>query len=83
MNKHHGQTVEYIVRKKRCNLIALGKALNVNRRTLYDWFRQPLLQSEIIFRIGIIINHDFSVEFPDLFKTERFSIADKLFFNRN
>jgi lambda repressor-like predicted transcriptional regulator len=77
MNDHRGQIVEYIVRKNGYSLTDLGKTLNVNRRTLYNWFKQPLLQSDRILRIGIIIRHDFSIEFPDLFNSEDFTVTPK------
>jgi len=75
--KHHGQIVEYIIRRSGYNLCDLAKALNVNRRTLYNWFNQTRLRSDIIFRIGKIIRHNFSVEFPELFLPYQFDIIQK------
>ena len=52
----------------------IAKFTNVNRRSVYNWFSQEELNSNIIFRIGSIINHNFSTEFPDLFTNEDFDI---------
>lgn len=73
MSKHYGQLVEYIVRKKGYSLSDLAKELNINRRTIYNWFQTNDLKRDMIYRIGYIIKHDFSKEFPEIFTTEDFS----------
>ncbi|MBB2148457.1 hypothetical protein [Pedobacter gandavensis] len=45
----------------------LSRKLHVSRRTIYNWFDQESLSFDIIFKIGNVINHDFSKEFPDDF----------------
>lgn len=72
MNTHQGQIVEYIVRKNGYNISSLAKDLDVNRRSMYNWFNQKELKSDVIRRIGHIIRHDFSKEFPSLFTSEDF-----------
>ena len=72
MNKHQGQIVEYIVRKNGYSLSDLAKELKVNRRSLYNWFNQAHLKPEMIYRIGCVIRHDFSKEFPELFTASEF-----------
>ena len=72
MNKHYGQLVEYIVRKDGYSLSDLAKELNINRRTIYNWFQTSNLRSDVIYRIGYVIRHDFSKEFPELFTKEDF-----------
>lgn len=72
MNTHQGQIVEYIVRKNGYNISDLAKALNVNRRSMYNWFNQKELKWDVIYKIGYIIRHDFSKEFPLLFTNEDF-----------
>ena len=73
MNKHYGQLVEYIVRKNGYSLSELAKELNINRRTIYNWFQTSNLKSDIIYRIGYVVRHDFSKEFPELFTAEDFT----------
>ncbi|MBE9583765.1 helix-turn-helix domain-containing protein [Mucilaginibacter sp. JRF] len=76
MDKHlqqHGQLVEAAVRRRGINLSDLAKELGVNRRTIYNWFQSPNLKRDVIYRIGLRIGHDFSVEFPELFTSDMFS----------
>lgn len=73
MDKHQGQIVEYIVRKNGFSLSELAKALNINRRSLYNWFQAKELKRGAIHRIGCVVRHDFSKEFPELFLSEDFS----------
>ena len=73
MNKHQGQIVEYIVRKNGFSLSELAKALNINRRSLYNWFQAKTLKKSVIHRIGCVLRHDFSKEFPELFLSEDFN----------
>ncbi|AMR30494.1 hypothetical protein A0256_03180 [Mucilaginibacter sp. PAMC 26640] len=70
MSKHHGQIIEYAVRRAGYNLSELAKALGVNRRTLYNWFQMPRLRPDLIYRIGKIVRHDFSTDFPELLTSD-------------
>lgn len=67
MALHHGETIEKIIRKNGHSISEVATRLNVNRRSIYNWFTQPILRQEIIHKIGKAIMHDFSVEFPGLF----------------
>ncbi|GGE63920.1 putative ATPase subunit gpP of terminase [Pedobacter psychrotolerans] len=67
MELHHGQTVERIIRRNGYSIAELARIIKVNRRSVYNWFNQRHLKPEIIFRIGSVLNHDFSSEFPSLF----------------
>lgn len=73
MDKHYGQIVELVIRKKGFSISELARLTHMNRRSVYNWFNQKYLKQEIIYQIGIIINHDFSVEFPELFRKEDFN----------
>jgi lambda repressor-like predicted transcriptional regulator len=72
MDTHYGQIVEMLVRKKGYSISELARLTHVNRKSVYNWFNQKYLKTEIIYRIGFILKHDFSVEFPDLFTKEDF-----------
>jgi hypothetical protein len=78
MDKHHGQIVEYRVRKNAYCISDLARASNVNRRSIYNWFNQKRLREEIIFKIGLTIRHDFSQEFPELFKKDDFKAIHQI-----
>ncbi|TWR28837.1 hypothetical protein FPZ43_11240 [Mucilaginibacter pallidiroseus] len=72
-NYHHGQLVEYTIRKNGYNLTDLANKLNVNRRTIYNWFQQPNLKISIIIAIGNVIRHDFSQDLPGILEDKDFS----------
>jgi len=74
MDKHYGQIVELIIRKKGYSISELARLTHVNRRSVYNWFNQKYLRTEIIYRIGCIMKHDFSVEFPEIFTKEDFNL---------
>ncbi len=72
MNIHHGETIEKVVRRNGHSITDVAKLTKVNRRSVYNWFNQPRLKPEIIYKIGCVINHDFSAELPQLFTPEDF-----------
>jgi hypothetical protein len=77
MTKHHGQIIEKIIRRDGHSISNVARNMDVNRRTVYNWFNQAVLRQEIIYKIGHGIMHDFSVEFPELFKPEDFVFKNK------
>jgi transcriptional regulator with XRE-family HTH domain len=77
MEPHYGQIVERIIRRKGYSISELARLTKVNRRSVYNWFNQKQLKPEIIFRIGTVVNYDFSAEFPGLFPDEDFSKQNK------
>ena len=73
MENHHGQVIELTIRKKGLNITEVARLSHVNRRTVYNWFNQKYVKSEVIYQLGLLLKHDFSVEFPDLFSKEDFT----------
>lgn len=78
MDKHHGQIIEYRVRKNGYSISDLARGIKVNRRSVYNWFNQKYLKKDIIFHIGQILRHDFSQEFPELFVTDDFKSIQRI-----
>ncbi|AYL95245.1 hypothetical protein [Mucilaginibacter celer] len=78
MEKHYGQIVEYRVRKNGFCISDLARCTNVNRRSIYNWFNQKKLRSDVILKIGFAIKHDFAQEFPELFESNDFKTIYKL-----
>ena len=72
MEKHHGKIIEYRIRKNGYSISDLARSTHVNRRSVYNWFTQKQLKSNIIYRIGCALKHDFSEEFPELFTSDDF-----------
>lgn len=66
-NIHHGQIIERAVRCNQMGISEIARRLNVSRRTLYNWFETKQLPPDIIYKIGYIIDYDFSKEFPEEF----------------
>ncbi|TSD67741.1 helix-turn-helix transcriptional regulator [Inquilinus sp. KBS0705] len=72
MENHRGKKVEYIIKKRGLNIKDLAAEIEVNRRSMYNWFNQQELSPAIIIKIGRVIKHDFSKEFPELFSGTEF-----------
>ncbi|MEJ6981376.1 helix-turn-helix domain-containing protein [Pedobacter sp. P351] len=62
-----GEIVELVIRRNHISISELSRKLKVSRRSIYNWFTQESLSREIIYKIGEVLHHDFSVEFPDMF----------------
>jgi plasmid maintenance system antidote protein VapI len=63
----NGEIVELVIRRNHISISELSRKLKVSRRSIYNWFTQENLSREIIYKIGEVLNHDFSAEFPDMF----------------
>ncbi len=63
--KHDGEVIEKVIRRNGVSIAELGRVLNVNRRSIYNWFNQRRLNNDLIIRIGQAINYDFSKDFPN------------------
>jgi transcriptional regulator with XRE-family HTH domain len=74
---HYGHIVERIVRRNQMGISEIARKLNVSRRTLYNWFEMKKLDLEVICKIGDVIGHDFSPEFPEEFTNRNMSISDE------
>ncbi|TWR25255.1 TetR/AcrR family transcriptional regulator [Mucilaginibacter pallidiroseus] len=81
MEKHNGQITEYLVRKNGFSITELAIALNVNRRSIYNYFQNKHLKYDVMLKIGRIIRHDFSQEFPEYFTSEEFEVSNKQYSN--
>jgi|SRR6476661_11109705 len=78
MELHTGEIVERVVRRNGVSISELARRMNVNRRSVYNWFQQKTLKLDLICKIGYVLGHDFSVEFPDAFGEKGFAIMEHL-----
>jgi len=78
MELHHGQTIERIIRRNGYSITDLARLTSVNRRSVYNWFNQRHLKPEIIYRIGSVIDYDFSTVFPSLYLQEEYNLRQPL-----
>jgi lambda repressor-like predicted transcriptional regulator len=75
IDKHYGEIIERTIRRNGYSISELSRLMKVNRRSIYNWFNQAKFKSEIIFKIGCALKHDFSNEFPELFSPADFQQA--------
>ncbi|MDB5144672.1 MAG: hypothetical protein JWQ66_3385 [Mucilaginibacter sp.] len=79
MGLHSGEIVELVIRRQGISISELSRRMHVNRRSIYNWFRQKTLRIETICEIGYIIGYDFSRDFPNEFSPHGFAIMEDLF----
>jgi hypothetical protein len=78
MELNAGQIVERVVRRNKVSISELARRMQVNRRSVYNWFDQKTLKIDIICKIGHVLNHDFSVDFPEAFGERGFAVMEKI-----
>lgn len=71
-----GRILERVVRRDRMSISELSRNLDVSRRTIYNWFETETLNFEIIRKVGFVIGHDFSNEFPEEFAKRNNNIKE-------
>lgn len=64
-NFHYGHAVEKVIRRNSIGISEIARRMGVSRKSIYNWFESEKITVEIIKRIGCVIDHDFSKEFPD------------------
>ncbi|MBR1775264.1 MAG: XRE family transcriptional regulator [Bacteroidales bacterium] len=60
---HIGRQIEKILNEKRYSAVWLAKQINCDRRNIYDIFKRECIDTELLKRISIALQHDF---FKDL-----------------
>jgi transcriptional regulator with XRE-family HTH domain len=59
-NIHMGQLLERVVKRKGLKVSELATALGITRRTLYNWFKQEVIDEVTMAKISSVIVYDFS-----------------------
>ena len=54
-----GELLERAIRRKGLNITELALALNITRRTLYNWFKQEIIEEVIMEKLSDVINYEF------------------------
>lgn len=54
------------VEQSEMKLTDMAKMLGIGRTTLYNWLSNPEIDRDKIARIGYVIQHDFTLDFPDM-----------------
>jgi transcriptional regulator with XRE-family HTH domain len=78
MDLNAGQIVERVVRRNKVSISELARRMQVNRRSVYNWFDQKSLKIDIICKIGHVLNYDFSADFPEAFGEHSSSSIENL-----
>ena len=63
---HKGSIVEKVIRRHNLSLTTISGRMNINRRTMYNWFSKENLSDKIIVQLGEVLGYDFSADFRDL-----------------
>jgi AcrR family transcriptional regulator len=63
---HHGQRLEYLVRKNGSSISDIAKELNMNRKVIYNHFNQQNLRIELLLQYVKVLRLDLSEHFPEL-----------------
>lgn len=61
-----GKILEKVFKTSGFSLTALSKRVGYDRTTVYRHFAKPDLEFPILLKYGKALNHDFSVDFPEL-----------------
>jgi AcrR family transcriptional regulator len=53
-----GELLERAIRRKGLNITEIASALNVTRRTLYNWFKQKVIDKDTMERLSSIVTYE-------------------------
>lgn len=68
-NTHRGEIIREAIKASGVAIGVVAEKLGVSRKTLYNKFKESSIPYSFILRLGEVIHHDFSQEFPHLSKT--------------
>ena len=63
---NRGKVLEKVFKASGFSLTELSKRVAYDRTTVYRHFAKPDLEFTILIRYGKALNHDFTIEFPEL-----------------
>lgn len=65
---HRGKILEDFIKNRvpKVNIAGLARTMEYDRTTVYQHFANDNLDYSIILKYGKALNHDFSVEFPEM-----------------
>ncbi len=65
---HRGETIKEAIKASGIAVGIVAEKLGISRKTLYNKFKEASIPSSFILKLGEVIHHDFSQEFPHLSK---------------
>jgi hypothetical protein len=75
--EHRGEKLRKAIDQSGLTRKAIYERLGIDRKTLYNKLNQINLDWDFITQVGKIINHDFSIEFPEL-RTKTYIVNEEL-----
>ncbi len=63
---HKGEIIKEAIEKSGTKKTRIADEMGISRGTLYNIFNQMEVDDDIILKIGAIIHHDFSENFPKM-----------------
>ncbi len=66
---HRGETIKEAIKASGVAVGIVAEKLGISRKTLYNKFKESSIPYSFILKLGEVIHHDFSHEFPHLSKT--------------
>lgn len=68
---HVGELIEELIRVNQLSISEVARKMHVNRRSVYNWFKQKSIRPYILHRICTVLAYDFSIELPKVIKEEQ------------
>ncbi|WP_299823962.1 helix-turn-helix domain-containing protein [uncultured Pontibacter sp.] len=68
-NTHRGEIIREAIKASGVAIGVVADKLGISRKTLYNKFKESSIPFSFILRLGEVIHHDFSQEFPHLSKS--------------
>jgi transposase-like protein len=65
---HIGELIEELIRVNHLSISEVARKMHVNRRSLYNWFKQQSIRPYILHRICNVLANDFAIELPSIIK---------------
>lgn len=75
---HKGEIIEKAVRSSGISITVLSKRIGKSRRHIYNIFNNSNVDWEMILKISKAIHYDFSKDFTDLDKLNKYGAKEKL-----
>ncbi|PRY05696.1 regulatory Fis family protein [Pontibacter ummariensis] len=66
---HRGEIIRDAIKASGVAVGIVAEKLGISRKTLYNKFKESSIPYSFILKLGEVIHHDFSQEFPHLSKT--------------
>ncbi|MCC9166250.1 hypothetical protein [Pontibacter harenae] len=66
---HRGEKIKEAIKESGLAVGVVAERMGISRKTLYNKFKEASIPYSFILKLGEVIHHDFSKEFPNLSKT--------------